>query len=410
MKLVCSQSDLNANLSLVSRAVPSRPTHPVLAHILLSADEKTQKVLLRAFDLSLGIQTSFSAQVSVGGTITLPAKLLGDIVSRLSEGEIEIVDEGGDEGENSGIVALIATSGRYQFRTMDAEDFPDLPQIGEQGDAETLLLPAKILTEGLRATLFAASTEETKQVLTGIHLACNETELEFAATDGHRLAVVSLDTADVAEEEREEEGEEKETPPVNSSESPVEVTIPAKALRELAALLSTWEGADIVELNFDDSQVAFELGGKDNNGIQARRLTSRKLEGAYPAYERLIPDDFTLSAIVDRRLLIAGVERVAVLTDSKNHVVKFSLNSDKSELELSVDTIDVGKAREFIEMQISGESIEVAFNVKYLMDGLKALPTSNIMMQMNEPKQPVIFTPLGGVKMTYLVMPVQLRD
>ncbi|MDY7013000.1 MAG: DNA polymerase III subunit beta [Cyanobacteriota bacterium] len=406
MKLVCSQSDLNANLSLVARAVPSRPTHPVLAHILLSADPNSQKVTLRAFDLSLGIQTSFSAQVDEGGTLTLPAKLLGDIVSRLSEGEIEITDEDASTTEDSGIVALVATSGRYQFRTMDALEFPDLPQIGDREGSppQTLMLPAKMLTEGLRATLFAASTEETKQVLTGVHLACSEMELEFAATDGHRLAVVSLDA-----EEWQEEEEGKDATPIHTADAAIEVTIPAKALRELERLLSTWEGADVVELSFDDSQVVFELGERES-GIQARRLTSRKLEGAYPAYDRLIPKEFALSATIDRKQLIAGVERVAVLTDAKNHVVKFSLNCEKSELEVSVDTIDVGKAREFIPVQISGESIEVAFNVKYLMDGLKALPASDLQMQMNEPKQPVIFTPLGGVKMTYLVMPVQLRD
>ncbi|MBD2577152.1 DNA polymerase III subunit beta [Oscillatoria sp. FACHB-1406] len=386
MKLACSTSDLNTHLSLAARAVPSRPTHPVLGNVLLIADEDTQKITLRAFDLSLGIQTTFSAQVQEGGTLTLPAKLLGDIVSRLSEGEIEIADEDAEEGT----VSLHSTSGRYQLRTMDATEFPDLPEIEV---AQTQQLPVEMLAEGIRSTLFAASSDDSKQVLTGIHLSSSTGGLEFAATDGHRLAVVSL--------VREEEETEEETEEANASPA-LEVTIPARALRELDRLLAVGEASEGVTLSLDESQVAFEL--------ENRRLTSRQVEGAYPTYSQLIPKEFSLSASLDRKQLISALERVAVLTDSKNHVVKFSLDSDRQELELSVDTIDVGKAREVLPIQISGESIAVAFNVKYLMDGLKALPTSEIQMQMNQPKQPVIFTPLGGIKMTYLVMPVQMRD
>ncbi|MEA5468133.1 DNA polymerase III subunit beta, partial [Spirulina sp. 06S082] len=167
MKLICSQSDLNSNLSLVSRAVPSRPTHPVLGNVLLIADETKQNVSLRAFDLSLGIQTSFPAQVEIGGKITLPAKTLNDIISRLPEGEITLTqDEGEDDGEGT-IVRLISTSGRYQLRSLDAEEFPELPTVE---DGESVLFPIEALQEGLRATLFAASNEEGKQVLTGVHV------------------------------------------------------------------------------------------------------------------------------------------------------------------------------------------------------------------------------------------------
>ncbi|NES82308.1 MAG: DNA polymerase III subunit beta [Moorea sp. SIO2B7] len=182
MKLVCSQSDLKTNLSLISRAVPSRPTHPVLGNVLFVADEETQRLSLTAFDLSLGIRTSFAAQVTNGGNITLPAKLLNDIVSRLREGEITLsYDEDEDEGEDS-LATLTSASGRFQLRGMSPEEFPELPLIE---DGKALMLPVSALTEGLKGALFAASTDETKQVLTGVHLKRTQDSLEFAATDGH---------------------------------------------------------------------------------------------------------------------------------------------------------------------------------------------------------------------------------
>ena len=383
MKLVCSQSDLRSHLSLVSRAVPSRPTHPVLGNVLLKADPQQGKVRLIAFDLSLGIQTSFAAQVTTGGEVTLPAKIINEIVSRLSEGEITITYEPKEQdAEREGVlITLTSTSGRYQLRGMEAEEFPELPVIEE---GTTLMLPVEVLGEGLRGALFAASADETKQILTGVHLCTTTDSLEFAATDGHRLAVVETQL-----ETDNQPGEE------------VAVTIPARGLRELERMLSGHQGEELVKLWFDESQVVFELG--------EQRLTSRRLEGAYPAYGQLIPQQFERKMSLERKRLLSGLELVAVLADANNSVVKFSLDGEKQELSLSVNAKDVGNAKESMPVEISGDSIDIAFNVKYLMDGLKSLPANEIQMHLNAPTQPVIFTPLGGVKMTYLVMPVQIR-
>lgn len=130
MKFVCSQSDLNSSLSSVSRAVPSRPTHPILANVLVVADAQKKRVSLTGFDLSLGIESSFSADVSEEGKITLPAKLLNDIVSRLSEGEITLmVEEAEEEEEETKIVSLESASGQFQVRTISADEFPPYPKL-----------------------------------------------------------------------------------------------------------------------------------------------------------------------------------------------------------------------------------------------------------------------------------------
>lgn len=378
MKLVCNQSDLSANMTLVSRAVPSRPTHPVLANVLLQADAQKGQVSLTAFDLSLGIRTSFLAEVETSGAITLPAKLLNDIVARLPQGEITLEDEA---AEVPFCATIASTSGRYQVHGMGVDDFPELP-ILEKGEA--IELPAEALLEGIKGSLLAASTEEAKQILSGVHLSVSQHALEFAATDGHRLAVVK----------RVFETETEDLPDL-------EVTIPAKALRELERMLGTRQSSE-VSLNCDRGQIVFEWADQC--------LTSRTLEGQYPAYRQLIPHQFERQITMDRRQLLSALERIAVLADQKNNIVKFNIDTNNQEIALSVNAQDVGSGRELLQAQISGESLDIAFNIKYLMDGIKAIGTPEIQMQLNAALTPVILTPLGGLKMTYLIMPVQIRN
>lgn len=278
------------------------------------------------------------------------------------------------------------------MRGMDSEDFPELPQIEEGMVVE---LPVEALIEGLRGSLFATSADETKQVLTGVHLMVQADSLEFAATDGHRLAVVeTLNTKPTSEEDDDQTSE--------NTPSPFELTVPARTLRELERMLGLSEASDTIALQFEVGQIIIQGGN--------HRLTSRTLEGQYPAYRQLIPGQFQRQVAIARRQLLSAVERIAVLADQKNNIVKFDIDAQGQTIDLSVETQDVGSARESLPAQVTGESIEIAFNVKYLIDGLKALSTSDIQFQMNAANTPVILTPLGGLKMTYLIMPVQIRD
>lgn len=388
MKLVCTQNSLSTSLSLVSRAVATRPTHPVLANVLLVANAETQQVSLSAFDLSLGIQTTFAATVEAEGKLTLPAKLLTDIVSRLPEGDITL--ESGSDEDPSFLTTLTCSSGRYQVRGMSAEEFPELPTVT---DGESLHLPSEAMLDGLRGALFAASADETKQVLTGVHLTLAAEELEFAATDGHRLSVVQTTNVD-------DEGNRAKNSTAEDAEA-LDVTIPAKALQELAKMLERQTGSSVA-VKLDRNQVVFEWVDQ--------RLTSRLLEGQYPNYRQLIPRQFTHQTTVDRRLFLSSLERIAVLADQKNNIVKLSVDGTNQAMSLSVDAPDVGSGEETIPAQITGEDMAIAFNVKYLLDGLKALNTTEIQLQFNTPTSPAILTPLGGLKMTYLVMPVQVRS
>ncbi|MFM7314957.1 MAG: DNA polymerase III subunit beta [Cyanobium sp.] len=387
MKLVCSQAELNASLQLVSRAVNARPTHPVLANVLLTADAATGRLSLTGFDLSLGIQTSLPASVEESGAMTLPARLFSDIVSRLSS-DSPITLHGAESGEQ---VELTSLSGSYQIRGLPAEDFPDLPLVQS---GTPIRLDADALIKGLRGTLFASSADEGKQLLTGVHLRLDDDALECAATDGHRLAVLRLPHIGALDAEA---GESEA-----SAGEPLAVTVPARSLRELERLLAARPGGEPLSLFCERGQVVM---------LRADQvLTSRSLEGAYPNYRQLIPPSFQRRITLDRRAFIAALERVAVLADPHNNVIKISAEPERDRVVIRADAQDLGRGSESLAAVISGDAIEIAFNVRYLLEGLKAMGPDQVVLQCNAPTTPAVLEPGDdGDGFTYLVMPVQIR-
>ena len=385
MKVVCSQSELNSALQLVSRAVATRPTHPVLANVLLTADAGSNRLSLTGFDLSLGIQTSLAASVETSGAITLPARLLGEIVSRLSsDSPVTLaVDDSGEQ------VQLTSLSGSYQMRGMSADDYPDLPMV-ESG--MTLKLQPERLVQALKGTLFASSADEAKQLLTGVHLKFNQRALEAAATDGHRLAVLNVEDAlqDAALTDAvDDEG--------------FAVTLPSRSLREVERLMASWRSDEPVSLFCDRGQVVFLAADQ--------MVTSRTLEGTYPNYGQLIPDGFTRTFGMDRRALIAALERIAVLADQHNNVVKFSSQPEDGVVQISADAQDVGSGSESLPSNLEGDAMQIAFNVRYLLDGLKAMGSDRIVLHCNAPTTPAVLrSDEASEAFTYLVMPVQIRS
>lgn len=375
MRFVCSQAQLNSSIALCSRAVASRPSHPVLANILFVADKDNQTLILTAFDLNLGIKVVFSAEVIDSGAVTLPSRLLGDIISRLPNLEVAFVID------NQAIAQIDCGSGKYQVHGLPVEEFPELPEIASSG--QLTHLPVDSLLAGLESSLFATSTDDTKRVLTGVHLKASADSLEFAATDGHRLAVMQtkfIDDADIP---------------------PLEVTIPARALRELERMLKS-QKEKAIAVKFDQNQMIFVLANQT--------LTSRLLDGNYPNYNQLIPKQFERQITLEREAFIIALERIGVLADQKNNIVKLSINALGQEIAASVEAPDVATGKESILAQVSGNDLDIAFNVKYLLDGLKALPSKEIQLMINTATSPVILLPIGGVNMTYLIMPVQIRS
>lgn len=391
MKFLCQQADFSSHLSLVGRAVASKPTHPILVNIKLVASEELQQVQLTGFDLNLGIQTSFGAEVNEGGEVALPAKLLNDIISRLPSGPITL-EQGAANGSAASSVEVTVKSntGNYRVRGTSTAEYPELP---EAEDAAVQQVPAIALVDGLRGALLACSQDETKPILTGVNFKLQGNKLLFAATDGHRLGVVETYT--------DSEGIEAE-----ASETGLELTVPARALRELEKMIGSKPTVETISLHLGNGQVTFEWMANQ----VAQQLTTRTIDGNYPNYQALIPQRFERQVTLDRKQLVSGLERIAVLADQHNNLVKFSIDATAQQLQLSVEAQDVGSGRETLDAQISGEDIEIAFNVRYLLEGLKTINTQEISINLNGTLEQVIFSPLGGVKTIYLVMPVQIRN
>jgi len=386
MKLLCSQSELNAALQLVSRAVASRPTHPVLANVLLTADAVTDRLSLTGFDLNLGIQTSIAAEVKDSGAITLPARLFGEIISRMSfDSPITLTTPNDSEQ-----IELKSKSGSYKMNGLSADDFPELPlvQSGTSYQLDTFSL-----LSALRGTLFASSPDEAKQLLTGVHLSFIEKSLKAAATDGHRLSVINIENALEEKSSNQELDENSEV---------FSVTLPSRSLRELERLLPNLKKDEKLKLFYEKGQVVF-LSSE-------QVITTRTLEGTYPNYSQLIPDQFTKSIIIDRKQFIDSLERIAVLADQHNNVIKISTDKSNSQVNITTDAQDVGSGAEKISANIEGEDLQIAFNVRYLLDGLKVIETEKILLRANSSTTPAVICPSEDIKKCiYLVMPIQVR-
>tara|TARA_B100000579_G_scaffold437140_1_gene465347 strand:- start:2250 stop:3389 length:1140 start_codon:yes stop_codon:yes gene_type:complete len=379
MRLTCSQTDLNSALQLVSRAVAVKPTHPVLANVLLSADQSTNRLSFTGFDLSLGIQTFISASVDESGSVTLPSKLLGEIVSKLSN-QSPIIFETDESGE---IVFLKSKTGSFQVRGMSSDEFPELPLV-ESGKS-IKLNPADFVAS-LKSTLFASSTDEAKQLLTGVNLNFEANSMESAATDGHRLAVFNL--ANSSEDDNDDK---------------FSVTLPSRSLREVERFIASSKSSEPISLFSDKGQVVFMAADQI--------VTTRTLDGEYPNYIQLIPDQFTNSIEFNRKDLIDSLERVAVLADQHNNIVKIKTNISSKTVLITADAQDVGSGSESLPVKILGEIDQIAFNVRYLLDGLKVINTNDVILKCNSPTTPAIFIPSSEKhNFTYLVMPVQIRN
>ena len=383
MKLVCSQTELNTALQLVSRAVANRPTHPVLANVLLTADAGTGKLSLTGFDLNLGIQTSLIASIDSSGAITLPSKLFSEIISKLSsDSPITLISDTLKEQ-----VQITSKSGTYQVRSMTADDFPELPIVENES---FLKINASSFANSLRSTLFASSTDEAKQILTGVNLSFNKNSIKSAATDGHRLAVLSLQ--DVISSDNESKIYEN-----------IEVTLPSRSLREVERFLSSCKSDTEISFFYDQGQVVF---------ISSDQIvTTRTLDGTYPNYNQLIPDEFQHTLELDRKSFILALDRISVLAEQHNNVIKISTNKKESVLNITAEAQDLGSGFESIPINFDSDDIEIAFNSRYLLEGLKIIDTDSILLKFNAPTTPAIFTPSDdGKQFIYLVMPVQIRS
>jgi len=335
--------------------------------------------------LNLGIQTSFDGTVKNSGDITIPSKLLSEIVNKLpNETPVSLkVDE------NSDNILIKSDRGSFTLKGIPSDEYPNLPFV-ESGTS--LNIEPSSFLKALKSTIFASSNDESKQLLTGVNFKFKQNYLESASTDGHRLAVALIG------QEENIENQDK----LSSNEGDLSVTIPTRSLREIEKLVSLRTSENSIKLFYDKGQVVFI----SSNQI----ITTRTLEGTYPNYSQLIPDSFSKILIFNTKRFIDALERIAVLADQQSSVVKIKL--DETDLaSISADAQEIGNANESIPVSYSGENFDIAFNVRYLLEGLKVIASENVLLKCNLATTPAVLVPEDNLSsFTYLVMPVQVRS
>lgn len=375
MKLTIEQSKLAEILETAYLAISPKPTDPILGNILLIADEDGI-VSATGTNLNLTIHTTTTANVEISGQVALPAKLLTVSVSNF-RGEITL------EVENQACI-ITHNSGKCRLIGGKSDEFPTLPKAENPTEIN---LSAKKLQAALEGTLYCASSDETKLVLTGVNFKIDTNKWQAASTNSHKLALVT-GTLD---------GEYSDL---------INFTVPGKSLDELNKILSQSADTSVCNILLSDRTIEFSLPNT--------KLISRLLEGEYPKINSLIPRSFEYEFTLERKGFESALKRVSYLAERKQKVVKILWELEATQATLYTEATDIGDAVDSVLMKSvtsNSENISIGLNIDYLIEGLKHISTDEIVVRCNKPTQPVIVCPMGGLlNQLYLVMPVEIKQ
>ena len=368
MELVVRKNDLLKELSLLQGIVERKNTIPILANVLIDASK--DGISLLATDLDVGLRSRCEGTVAKPGTLTLPAKKLFEIASALTETDVHIEE---DKGGKS--VTIAADRFESRIQTLPASEFPTPPS--EAGGTEATL-PGAALKRLISHTRFAMTSEDTRYFLNGAQLVLRPDSMSMVATDGHRLAFISV----------------HESPGKNVSQ---DVLLPRKTLNEVARLI---DGGDAVQFSQGENHLFFRAGG--------RLLISRKIDANFPAYERVIPKSNDKKIEFDRDRLSAAVRRVRLLSNERSKAVKFVIGKDQ--VEITSSTPEVGEAHEVIPVEYSGDALQICFNADYVDNFLSVVETESVQLEFKDEMSQAVMKPIGadGYEYTYVIMPMRI--
>ena len=362
MKFRCDRDALSEALQTVQRGVSSRPGIPALTGVLIEGSS-TGTLTLTTTDLEVSARLAIEVQVAEEGTALVPARLLADTVKSLSDAPVDF-----EADQAQARIRCAAYEGA--LRLLPAEDFPAL-----QAPAGTrVIVAAPLFAEAVGQVARAASKDEARPVLTGVLVEVSREGVTLVATDSYRLAVREL---------------------VATAGGEAKVIVPERALSEAGRAAQAIEKGDI-EVFLDESQASFQVG--------ELRLTSRLIEGEFPNYRQLLPEQYDSRLTVSRQQLAEAVRRVGLLARDTSPV---RMEFNALGVKLSSSSPDVGQAVEAVEARYEGEDLTAAFNPTYLADGLAAASGETVRLEVRDGLKPGIVRGESD-EFTYLVMPVRL--
>ncbi len=380
MRIQTSQTALEHGLSVVSHAVAARHSLDQLRHVHLAAGDEGLR--LTATDTEIALIAQIDAAVLEPGAITVPHRFLHDLVSSLEGGDVELAVS------PDSLVAQIRASDANEssIHGMNADSYPNIPGVGE---GDMIRIVAADFREALRHVVFAAATDDGRPVLTGVHFRFNSEQMTLAAADGFRLAVYDMRViSDLAE--------------------PLEITIPARALRELERLLSDTEGTVDLYLHGDRSYVRFHLPNT--------QMTAQLIQGNYPTYDQLIPSEYQTRVVLGGDMLRQSVRSAAVFARESSGIVRLRFHggsNGEAGITLTARADELGNHRGRVGAAVEGEDSRIAYNVRYLQEALQvASHQAEIAMETSGPSNPGVFRVIGRENYVHVLMPmfVQWED
>ena len=365
MKFSALQQDLLPSLSAVARSVGVHSNLPVLDNILLSASGKNLKIA--ATNLEIGVIKNIPVEIESEGEITIPAKTLVEIISGLGQDKISFETE----GEN---LIVVSHKFRATINGIAASEFPAIPlskDLGINFPKETFLTSSQIL--------FAAAIDEGRPVLTGVLTDVSNGKLDFVATDGFRLAHRVLQLEDKSAQ--------------------FKSLIPKRTFEELLRIISE-EDVDKINVTSsqDQNQAVFTLG--------KTIVSSRLIEGNFPAWEKIIPTEIVGRAMIDKNLFIKAIKLAAVFSKSEANMVILTIKKDVLSLQSSAK--ELGSQENIVEADLEGDPLQIAFNTKFLLDAISNISTTQVMLEFSGPLSATLVKPIGEEGLEFIIMPVRL--
>jgi DNA polymerase III subunit beta len=379
MKFVVQRNQLIESIQDVMKAISAKTAIPILSGIKIEVTDAGVKLTGSDSDITI---ESFIRKEEDGivyvdniepGSIVVQAKYFPDIIRKLPDQTVSI------ETDENFTIKIRSGNAEFNLNGQDSDEYPRLPKLHTENSFE---LPADILKNMIKQTVFAVSTSETRPILTGVHMSIKDNLLKFVATDSHRLASKTVPLTTVITE-------------LNNKS----VVIPGKSLNELIKILD--DSQEKIEISVADNQILFQM----KNVL----FLSRLLDGNFPETSRLIPDQSKTNVITDTKILLESIDRASLLArESRNNVVKL-ITKGNNVLEISSNSPEVGKVEDEITVSsLDGEELKISFSAKYMMDALKAIDSEQVIIQFTGAMRPFVIRPTDeNIDILQLILPVR---
>lgn len=374
MQIVVSQEQLKRGIAIVQPVVPGKPALPVLGHILFTATNGT--LTLSATNLEVGITHRVPAQVNGEGAVTLPAKLLGDVIAGLPNEPVTLTCDPRNHAVTVSCARFTST-----IKGMDGDEFPVIPRRSEQ--TPTLRLPAAELQRTIAQVVGAAETDDSRPVLAGVLMRLRDGCLTFAAADGFRLASHRR---------------------AFTEQQPVEVIIPARTLEQIGRIAGLTDGEVTLVVSPNGNQITCTN--------ESTSVVSRLIDGRFPDFERIIPQQYTTRSVIDTAALKQAVKLASYFASASQNSIRLTMEPGESggRLVISANAVEVGDNTGEVDATISGASGQIALNVAYLQEALAAITTAQVVIETQSPNAPAVLKPFGAEgAYVHIIMPMSLR-